>query len=195
MRGRGSQCFEHTIAPWQSRKSVGTGTSFDEIWGKPATQVAKEYGISDVGLGKVCRQLNIPKPEPGYWRRKELGLKVRRAPLPAMETVPRVVSSIYEREPEPPLSPSLQALAQLETVPERRIALPNELGKSLHPLVKRTLSALQRGKSSQEVYLQPKALCLDVSRSHHNDTTVGARHQDHGSGSSRIGSAGTKRLA
>ncbi|BDC50590.1 hypothetical protein F183_A29060 [Bryobacterales bacterium F-183] len=35
---------------------------YDEIWEKPATQVAKEYGISDVGLGKVCRQLNIPKP-------------------------------------------------------------------------------------------------------------------------------------
>jgi hypothetical protein len=102
---------------------------YDEIWEKPATQVAKEYGISDVGLGKVCRQLNIPKPARGYWRRKELGLNVLRAPLPAMETVPRVVSSIYKREPDPPMSPSLQALSQLETAPERRIALPNELGE------------------------------------------------------------------
>jgi hypothetical protein len=134
---------------------------YDEIWEKPATQVAKKYGISDVGLGKVCRQFNIPKPERGYWRRKELGLKVRRALMPAMETVPRVVSSIYEREPEPPMSPLLRALAQLETAPERHIALPNELGESLHPLVKRTLSALQRAKPSR--YLQPKAVCLDVT--------------------------------
>lgn len=161
---------------------------YNEIWEKPATQVAKEFGISDVGFGKVCRQLNIPKPERGYWRRKELGLQVRRAPLPAMETVPRVVSSIYEREPEPPMSPSLQALAHLETAPERRIALPNELGESLHPLVKKTLSALQRGKPSQEGYLQPKAVCLDVTIT----TQVGARHQDHGSGSAGIGRAGTQ---
>jgi len=136
---------------------------YDEIWEKPATQVAKEYGISDVGLGKVCRQLNIPKPERGYWRRKELGLKVLKTPLPAMEAVPRVASSLCEREPEQPMSPSLQALAQLETVPERRIAVPNELGESLHPLVKKTMSALPRARSSQDGYLQPKVVCLDVT--------------------------------
>lgn len=136
---------------------------YDEIWEKPAIQVAKEYGISDVGLGKVCRQLNIPKPERGYWRRKELGLKVQRIPLPAMDTVPRAVSVIYEREPAAKMSASLEALVQLEATAERRIALPNELGENLHPLVKKTLSALQRGKANQEGYLQPRAACLDVT--------------------------------
>jgi len=39
---------------------------YAEVWEKPTVQLAKEYGISDVGLGKVCRQLNIPKPSRGY---------------------------------------------------------------------------------------------------------------------------------
>jgi hypothetical protein len=51
----------------------------------------------------------------------------------------------------------------LETSPENRITLPNDLGEGLHPLVKKTLSVWQRGKSSQEGYLQPKAVCLDVT--------------------------------
>ncbi len=31
---------------------------YDELREKPTVQVAKDYGISDVGLGKVCRQLS-----------------------------------------------------------------------------------------------------------------------------------------
>ena len=107
---------------------------YDEIWEKPAIQVTKDDGISDVGLGKVCRQLNIPKPELGYWRRKEVGLKVQRIPLPAMDTGPRAVSVIYEREPAAKMYASLEATA------ERRIALPNERGEDVHPLVKKTLN-------------------------------------------------------
>jgi len=33
--------------------------------------LAQEFGISDVGLAKVCRKHNIPVPPVGYWRRKE----------------------------------------------------------------------------------------------------------------------------
>ena len=34
-----------------------------KVCSKPMTTLAKEYGISDVGLGKICKKLNIPKPE------------------------------------------------------------------------------------------------------------------------------------
>jgi hypothetical protein len=39
---------------------------YEEIWSEPMQHVVKRYGISDVGLEKVCRKLNVPRPERGY---------------------------------------------------------------------------------------------------------------------------------
>ena len=40
---------------------------YDLVWSKPRTELAKQFGISDVAVGKLCRQLNVPAPPPGYW--------------------------------------------------------------------------------------------------------------------------------
>lgn len=47
--------------------------------------IAQEYGISDVGLAKVCRKLMIPLPGRGYWAKKEAGQAVTRLPLPPIK--------------------------------------------------------------------------------------------------------------
>jgi len=40
---------------------------YDLVWSKPMIHVAKGFGISDVMLGKICRDLNVPRPPRGYW--------------------------------------------------------------------------------------------------------------------------------
>jgi hypothetical protein len=37
------------------------------IWEKPATVVAKEFGISSVAVKKRCKRLGIATPPRGYW--------------------------------------------------------------------------------------------------------------------------------
>ncbi len=59
---------------------------YNEVWETPRLQLCKKYGISDVGLGKICRRHNIPMPHPGYWRKKETGKPVETRPLPDMES-------------------------------------------------------------------------------------------------------------
>ncbi len=54
---------------------------FALVWERPATEVARELGISDVALGKLCRRLQVPKPPRGYWARVASGKKPRRPPL------------------------------------------------------------------------------------------------------------------
>jgi len=55
---------------------------YEEIWSEPIQHVAKRYGVSDVGLAKVCKKLNIPRPGRGYWAKKAAGnLLPRRPPL------------------------------------------------------------------------------------------------------------------
>jgi len=45
-------------------------------------KVAKKYGISDVGLAKICRRNNIPVPPRGFWARRQAGYKVDVISLP-----------------------------------------------------------------------------------------------------------------
>lgn len=55
---------------------------YDLLWSKPKTTVATELGLSDVGLGKICREANIPIPPRGYWARISAGQKPARLPFP-----------------------------------------------------------------------------------------------------------------
>ena len=59
---------------------------FALIWERPATEVARKLGISDVALGKLCRRLQVPKPPRGYWARVASGKTPRKPPLPAYRT-------------------------------------------------------------------------------------------------------------
>jgi hypothetical protein len=46
---------------------------YEQVWSQPVQDVAKSYGISGAGLGKVCRKLHVPVPPRGYWARVRSG--------------------------------------------------------------------------------------------------------------------------
>lgn len=52
---------------------------YEMVWEKPMTLLAKDYGLSDVGLRKICKRMNIPLPPQGYHLRTVKGEK---PPLP-----------------------------------------------------------------------------------------------------------------
>ena len=39
---------------------------YEEVWTDAVTVVAPRYGLSDVGLVKICKKLGIPVPPRGY---------------------------------------------------------------------------------------------------------------------------------
>lgn len=42
-------------------------TLYEEVWETPLSRLAPEkYGVSDVGLRKVCEKLHVPTPPRGY---------------------------------------------------------------------------------------------------------------------------------
>lgn len=55
-------------------------TLYEEIWAEPMTTVAVRYGISDNGLRKRCKSLNIPWPPSGYWAKVKAGKTVADRP-------------------------------------------------------------------------------------------------------------------
>ncbi|HUZ31872.1 MAG TPA: site-specific integrase [Xanthobacteraceae bacterium] len=52
------------------------------IWSEPITSLAERFGISDVGLAKVCRRSDIPAPPRGYWAKVTAGGTLQRPALP-----------------------------------------------------------------------------------------------------------------
>lgn len=55
---------------------------YELVWSKPMIHLAKDLGVSDVALHKVCRKHAIPNPPAGWWARKAAGKKVQQIILP-----------------------------------------------------------------------------------------------------------------
>lgn len=43
------------------------------VWSKPTSQLAAEFGVSDVAIGKRCNALGIVKPPQGFWNKVAAG--------------------------------------------------------------------------------------------------------------------------
>jgi hypothetical protein len=56
---------------------------YEQVWSVPIWTLCQQYGLSDNGLRKICRRLNVPVPPRGYWAKVEAGHKVKKMPLPA----------------------------------------------------------------------------------------------------------------
>ena len=52
-------------------------------WSVPLTQLGKKYGLSDNGIRKICKAMNIPLPRAGHWAKVAAGEEVNKTPLPA----------------------------------------------------------------------------------------------------------------
>jgi hypothetical protein len=58
---------------------------YELAWTKPLSELAIDFKISDVALGKRCKRLGIPVPGRGYWARLDAGQKPYRPKLPKRE--------------------------------------------------------------------------------------------------------------
>ena len=56
---------------------------YDLVWAEPLSRLAKKYKISDNGLRKICKRMNIPIPAMGHWQKIQYGKKVIVTKLPA----------------------------------------------------------------------------------------------------------------
>jgi len=66
-----------------AKRELSREELFALVWERPSREIAKELGISDVAVGKLCEKLQVPKPPRGYWARVEAGQTPRRPALKA----------------------------------------------------------------------------------------------------------------
>ena len=56
------------------------------VWSKPMTHIARDLGISDVGLAKTCRRHGVPVPPRGHWAKLAAGKPSPQTPLREQST-------------------------------------------------------------------------------------------------------------
>ena len=54
------------------------------VWSKLTRIAAKEFGLSDVALAKICRKLGVKKPPRGFWAKVVSGMHIKKPPLGAL---------------------------------------------------------------------------------------------------------------
>src|SRR5258708_8808688 len=111
---------------------------YDQVWTMPTQKLAKQDGILDVGLSKICRRLNVPKPGLGYWAKVDAGQVPSRTPLPA-----RALQHSYEIRPRPPEPVETEEQRQVREARERlretfaAVSVPDVLTQP-HTLTRKT---------------------------------------------------------
>ena len=125
----------------RQERTVPRDQLYREIWNEPARLVAKRYGISDVGLAKVCRRYHIPKPGLGYWAKHEVGRAPSPPPLPPVQDPALGTVFFHSGDQAGPKKDVPEY--EREKNPEWLIRVPPDLALS-HPLVKAAAAAFHR---------------------------------------------------
>jgi predicted transcriptional regulator len=135
---------------------------YEKVWQFPLRKLAAEYGISDVGLAKVCRKLEIPLPGLGHWTKIACGHSIPRPPLPALENVPVLVRQI--RKPEIAVLP--EDTPELERIRQVALSATPIVTKAMltHPLIEKTRQVLNNkpSKDKEKLYASHELEWLDL---------------------------------
>jgi hypothetical protein len=102
------------------------------VWTEPMTKLAPRFGLSDVGLAKVCRKYQIPRPSVGYWAKVGVGQHVEPEHLPALDEKSLQEIEFFRRQffTDP--------IDSLEDVHEKVVVHVPERLTDPHPLVAKT---------------------------------------------------------
>jgi len=138
---------------------------YELVWTTPITKLAKEYGLSDVGLSKLCKRHLIPTPERGYWAKKQhnrilpkktklLSLSTKNKQLEQIVITPKIVTEYSDGE--------VDEISAYEKRDENKVSVDYST-ELTHPVVIRTAKSLNSAKPCENGALKPKAKnCLDI---------------------------------
>ena len=143
-------------------KKISRSELYHRVWETPVTQLAKEYGLSDVGFAKICKKFNIPRPPRGYWAKKVSGQHLQKAPLPK-----RSSNEIIEINPntwnQVTGTTNFELAQKIEA--EKKyppIIVPKAL-RNPHPFIQQSQQILELCQPNDVGIIEPKDKnCLDI---------------------------------
>jgi hypothetical protein len=145
----------------ESSASLSREELYALVWAEPMLKVAARFGVSSSYMARVCSQLQVPRPERGYWAKLEVG----KAPAtPALPQLRPGAPTIWTKGGSwnlgsSPLPVPPEAPAEIDK-PARAV---RQLGE--HVLIEGARAHFESGRLSYEgEYLKPaKKLLLDLT--------------------------------
>lgn len=126
---------------------------YEKVWNAPLRKLAPKFGLSDVGLAKICKRHSIPLPGLGYWTRVQFGKNPKREPLPEIAKPARNQTEIViQPTPANAISQNVNNTVKAEPL---RIQLSDTEPIS-HPLAVRTQKMMSHATKDQRGILIPK---------------------------------------
>lgn len=132
------------------------------VWAEPMRDACKRFGVSDVALAKICRRLNVPRPQQGYWVRLMMGTAPEKKALPAASPGAPTKWEGKRWVDSTPTSPAnCNAAAARDPAVDQPIVVAEVLD-DLHPALLGSMKALKgAGKGGGDVrHQQPCAAIL-----------------------------------
>jgi hypothetical protein len=126
---------------------------YDLVWSTPMTKLAKRFGISDVGLRKICVKHDIPTPPLGYWAKLNFGKPVEQPALgPAGDNVRDKVLVALSAALDLP-EDAVTAEVEAREIYCDLIKVPIDPPKDLHPVARTTSRALRSANQDDKQFL------------------------------------------
>ncbi len=121
------------------------------------SRLAKTFGLSDVGLRKICVKHEIPTPPLGYWAKLAHGKRVHQPALPAGGG--NIIIHLVARSgpAAPPAVTAAQEAALAQETDKPAITVPAERPAKLHPVAATTSKAVRAAKADSERFKHAKA--------------------------------------
>lgn len=128
------------------------------VWQTPMSKLAKQYGLSDRGLAKICARMAIPVPGRGYWAKLYSGAKPHSKPLrKAAKDCQEVVRLHQPKEMPENDTDKKKDLFELQQV------FAGLSASIAHKLVEATKKRLENAKPDDNGILVTQAKrCLDI---------------------------------
>ncbi|MDZ5698662.1 hypothetical protein [Chelativorans sp. M5D2P16] len=122
------------------------------VWQTPMSRLAKRFGLSDVGLRKICVKHDIPTPPLGYWAKLAHGKPVHQPPLsPVAEGRNSAIHLSVRIAPETPaVVATAQATALAREAEHPDVVVPTERPAKLHHAAAGTAKALRASRIDDE---------------------------------------------
>jgi hypothetical protein len=90
---------------------------YNLVWAEPMTTICKRFGLTDNGLRKQCKSMDIPTPPVGYWSKLKHGKQTEKIPLPKESASNKQSTDLIEKEITlpPPMSRNVIRESEIES--------------------------------------------------------------------------------
>lgn len=117
---------------------------YDLVWKEPLSRLAKKYKISDNGLRKICKRMNIPIPAMGHWQKIQYHKKVIITKLPlkfdGSDTITLSEKPEGDINVDSPLAQQRRLTQIIENSKDLQLKVPDRLSSRPDKLIKSTMN-------------------------------------------------------